>query len=191
MYCWYRRWRLETAVDDGRLLSAEEERHLAVCADCRHHYDNLLALSQRLRQAAAALTAEPSAHFVARTLAAVRRRQRHRRPALMLWPIYASLAVCLVLLLAWAAIFFTGPGSGSGRVESKPPATAVVALNDAASKAVAIAGASDVEKLEPLLAAPLSSEMERLRRDMLAAARFVAACLPVAFENGKGREDGI
>lgn len=190
MFCWYRRLRLEAAVDDGRPLSAEETQHLAVCAACRWHHENLLALSRRLQQDAEAITAEPSAYFTARMLAALHRRQRHRRPALILWPIYAAMAVCLGLIMALAMIHFANRSAVVSKGDGLSPVTAVAALTDVAHQAMSLVGPRDVESLEPLFAASLAAEMARVGHDMQAAARFVAACLPVALENGKGAEDG-
>jgi len=109
----------------------------------------------------------------------------------MLWPIYASMAVCVFLLIVLAIVHLHGwrvlEREGQG---GSSTAAAVVALTSAASKAVAIAESSKVEKLDPLLAAHLTAEMARLEYDMRAAARFVAASLPIVFESSNGAEDG-
>jgi hypothetical protein len=135
MRCWYTRWQMSNALDQGDLASRMGRGHVAGCAACQAFGHSLAGLHARLSRGAHAAPVP------------VRVTRRVRWPLLVAAPVAACAAVVIIIAV--------GPGGGPA-VDVVPPSAGtsapLVRVRDVADRVAQVLGNTPLEtELDALL----------------------------------------
>jgi hypothetical protein len=143
MRCWYTRWQMSNALDDGDLASRLAHGHAARCASCQSFGRSLGALHADLAR---------TAHTATRPLPVV---HRARRPLLVAGTLALGGAAALIVALG------VGIGSGTTETPAQIPSETPVAITDPLARVRSVADRFS----QALVKTPLETELEALIQD--------------------------
>lgn len=185
--------KLSRSLDADEPLSPGLRGHLGRCESCRRHYDELVAMGDRLRHAAE--PPEPlSPELRERILSAVRSSGpagAKRRIVIRLAPVMAA-AACLLLAVGFFAVLNPNCGGPDKdqvvRKLPEPPSPAETPEAPLTALAANVLIGRSLSRAEEFAASPVADEVHLLAEDTRAASRALLACLPLELVGGSNGE---
>ena len=178
MKCMLTRWRMSTALNEGRPLADRETRHLAACAACSRYVAQAGLLETVLGEGRRDEEPVP-VHLHTRIMATLRDAAAEAAPARVAWWPHSRLAgmtAATLLVVALGSVVLTNktehPRGDRGALAQALPAVSVDAYRRMAAGAIHEASASAT--------LTMTTEMENLKLDAASAGQHLRAC----FEHG-------
>lgn len=182
MLCFIARWRIDRALDAGRLPAGGVEAHLGECEGCRRFHDSRARVAAALAREADRARAEGPPSLAEETVAAVRSASgpsvMHRRPRRLV-PAIAAACVCLVAAVGLA----TRSRRAQERQKARQAARELIELKGILFASVSFGEERRGAPASPLRRAagvPFAAELDNIRADTFAAGSFLLDCIPRA-----------